>query len=165
MMKRAILNTNIYGNMIIGEKIELFKNRLNQFIIYGNKIIKNELRNAPKKREIYSKNLRMSLLKIHDNLVKNDLKITKEGIETAENYYRIYKELKNNIKHKKIIKNIGRDEPCHCGSGKKCCIGKINNHKVYISAKENNCNLSPRYDFFGRNAGLPILKSSSGGLL
>ena len=105
-MKKVIFDTNIYGNIIIDEKSELSKNKLNQFIIYGNKVIKNELRNAPKKKDKYSKNLRMDLLRLYDDLVKHDLKITKEVIELAENYYRIYKEFKGYIQYKKIINDF-----------------------------------------------------------
>ena len=38
------------------------------------------------------------------------------------------------------------------------------NHKSYKCLKQYIYNLSPRYDFFGRNAGLPILKFFFGGL-
>ncbi len=41
----------------------------------------------------------------------------------------------------------------------------MNNQKVYIYVKEHNHNLSPQYDLFGGNAGLPIIKLNSGGLL
>ena len=108
-MKRAILDTSVYGRIIEKNEIEQFRELIkNKIIIYGNQLIRKELRDTPKKIKIPDKeklrNLRIYLLTLYDEIVKNhSFEITKEMLNLAENYYAVYRELGGNKGKESII--------------------------------------------------------------
>ena len=96
-MKRVILDTNIYGLLATDEDrlkiIDKLKNT-NKLIVYGFKIVRNELRDIPASLKIQNKSLRIDLLNLYDAIVEEhnlDFDISLQGI--ANNYYLAYREL------------------------------------------------------------------------
>jgi predicted nucleic acid-binding protein len=98
-MKKALFDTSVYGRIIEKEEVDLIKNLVEgKIIIYGNRVIRKELRDTPKKIKAIEgeklRNLRIYLLTLYDELVKNhDFEITNEILKLAEDYYFTYKEI------------------------------------------------------------------------
>ena len=96
-MKRVLLDTSIYGELILDPEIDKIKEKLdkaNSIFLYGNSYIRKELRNTAKKKKIQGKNLKVYLLNIYDAIVKDhNLNITNEMKNVAKGYYKIYREL------------------------------------------------------------------------
>ncbi len=97
-MKRLLLDTNIYGEMIVDDHLNLIKEKLKQrgesFVIFGISLIRRELRATPRKIKAGGGNLRIYLLSLYDELVKQkNLEVTLETLALAEQYYLLYREL------------------------------------------------------------------------
>ncbi len=97
-MKRLLLDANIYGEMIVDDHLNLIKEKLkqksNSFVIFGITLIRKELRATPRKIKAGGGNLRIYLLSLYDELVKQkNLGITSETLTLAEQYYLLYREL------------------------------------------------------------------------
>lgn len=95
-MKRIILDTNIYGELAIDKEIfriiEDIKKRGDA--IYGTKIIRKELRETSKKKVFEEKNLRITMLTIYDQIVKeHNLDITWDIRKLTNEYGLTYKNL------------------------------------------------------------------------
>lgn len=93
-MKCIILDTNIYGEMIVDANLNIIKEGLKQssFIIFGSKIIREELRATPRKIKVGGSNLRIDLLSLYDLITaERTLEIEKETEILADNYYTAYK--------------------------------------------------------------------------
>ncbi len=95
-MKRLLLDTNIYGEMVIDKNINLVKNLVilnNHVLIYGSRIIRNELRDTPKKIKVGNSNLRIDLLCLYDQIVKeHELSPSEEMEKLADEYFQAYRE-------------------------------------------------------------------------
>ena len=109
-MKRVILDTNIYGNIAIDPKrLEIVKKIIGgkELIVYGNKIIRNELRDVPKKIKVNNRNLRIDLLDLFDVIVKKHLYTIKSNVDKiAGQYYLSYKEFGGFKPKEKIISDF-----------------------------------------------------------
>ena len=95
-MNRVMLDSNIYGEILIDKDVDLIKKRIAKpgLIFYGNELVKKELKSSPKKSGSYAKNLRMDLLRLFDEIVKERvLVVTEEMEKLAEKYYLVYKEV------------------------------------------------------------------------
>jgi hypothetical protein len=96
-MKRLLLDTNIYGEMVVDSELDVIKvSLLNHpsLIVFGSKIIRTELRATPKKIKIMGSNLRIDLLSLYDDVVKERvLDITPAMEALASDYYLLYKEV------------------------------------------------------------------------
>jgi len=107
-MKRIILDTNFYGllardedRLELVEKIKLS----NKIIIYGFKVVRNELRDVPKSIKILDRNLRIDLLNLYDSIVEEHVLEFSSNIQKlAESYYKAYKEF-GSLKPKEEIIN------------------------------------------------------------
>jgi len=94
-MKKIILDTNIYGELVKETDLLKIKDRIKgkEDIIYGVDIIRMELRDTPRGVRLSNKNLRISLLSLYDEFVgKHTIQLNEEMIKTAEKYYKGYKE-------------------------------------------------------------------------
>lgn len=103
-MKRVILDTNIYGLIVEMGNLEELREliRKSDVIIYGNKVIREELRTTPK-GIIDGINLRSDLLKLYNEITKNrELGFNKKAIEAAENYYKTYRQIGGITSRKKM---------------------------------------------------------------
>src|SRR3989338_7858421 len=96
-MKRLIFDTNIYGFIAKDIERELIVNSIlanRQFIVYGNKLIRDELRDIPKKIRYEGKNVRVDILSLYDKIIRGHiLAVADLHYEMAKNYYKAYKEL------------------------------------------------------------------------
>ena len=95
-MRRVLLDTNIYGELAIDKELARVINNIKkeEWIIYGTKTIRQELRRTPKKRLFQEKNLRITMLAIYDKLVKNhNLEIKSNAIKLVAEYILTYKNL------------------------------------------------------------------------
>ena len=93
-MKRLLLDTNIYGEMIVDENLDKIKEGLKQgsLIIFGSKIIRKELRATPKKIKVSGSNLRIDLLSLYDLITaERTLDVEKETENLADDYYLAYR--------------------------------------------------------------------------
>src|SRR3989344_5535938 len=112
-MKKVLLDTSVYGRIIEKNEIESFRKLIkDKIIIYGNRLIRKELRNTPKKIKIESdreklRNLRIYLLTLYDELIKShSFEITKEISDLAGNYYSVYRELGGNKSKTDILNDF-----------------------------------------------------------
>jgi len=95
-MKRIIFDTNTYGLLAIdNERLKVVeKIKINSsLIVYGLKIVRDELRDVPKSIKIRDKSLRIDLLNLYDSITEEHmLKFDKNTPKIAENYYKAYRE-------------------------------------------------------------------------
>lgn len=111
-MKRVILDTNIYGEIIEKQDTNLVLNNIPKcgIIIYSCDVIRNELRKISKgELALVSgkrKKLRSTILSLYHNLARKDLVVTKETLELAEMYYSIYSKLGGIKAREKIINDF-----------------------------------------------------------
>lgn len=93
-MLRVIFDTNIYGKLLIepdGSQIEESIIKDKEFVVYGYKPIRDEIRRIPKTTKINKKN-RVLLLKSYDNLTgKHLLRHSAKITWVAKKYYDIYR--------------------------------------------------------------------------
>ncbi|MBI2652145.1 hypothetical protein HYX00_01655 [Candidatus Woesearchaeota archaeon] len=94
--KKYLLDSNIYGEMVVDAEIEQlkddYKNCKNFILIYGIKeIIRKELRATPKDARIKERKLRSNLIGLYDIFTgKHELSITEEHKKLADDYYKSY---------------------------------------------------------------------------
>lgn len=109
-MKRLLTDTNFYGLLardsgrlnVVGS-IKTNKN----LIIYGFKIIRDELMEIPKKMKIEGKNLRVDLLNLYDEITgKHNLKFTEIITQRADNYFKAYREFGGSRAKNEIINDF-----------------------------------------------------------
>lgn len=106
-MKKLLLDTNIYGEMVVDPKIEQVKNNFEncekQILIYGIKsIIRKELRQTPKDSLVEGKKLRSNMLGLYDSFTMNhELSVKEEHKKLAD---------VNDINNKITPKFIGYNE-------------------------------------------------------
>ena len=108
-MKRIVLDTNIYGFMAKDdERSEIVeKIKTSKLIIYGFKIIRNELREVPKQIKVGGKSFRIDILNLYDSIVENHLLEFTDKIETiSENYYKAYREFGGIKQQNEIINDF-----------------------------------------------------------
>ncbi len=102
-MKRILFDTSVYGELILEsmalKKIEeQFIN--NELIIYGNKIIRDELRETPKRIKLGNKSAKILLLQIYDTFIckeNHSIKIGKVTEILSQEYYKAYKKVGGNL--------------------------------------------------------------------
>jgi len=93
-MKRLILDTNIYGEMIFDGSFPTFKENIKErVIIHGFRVVRDELRDVPKSSKIQGRNMRIGLLHIYDEIIKKEYEITPEMEKLSEEYYNYYRQL------------------------------------------------------------------------
>ncbi len=96
-MKRVILDTNIYGEIIRDDAVNYVLDNISKsnIIIYGASLIRKELRDVPKKEVVASEGRKMKLrnivLSLYHSLAKKDLDITQEIANIAKNYMNTYR--------------------------------------------------------------------------
>ena len=112
-MKRILLDTNIYRWIIERQERELIENLMTNrrdISIYGNPIIRKELRQTPKGIRILNaeklRNMRIYLLTLYDELVKKEIEITDKMKSIANHYLEVYKELGGSISGKELLNDF-----------------------------------------------------------
>lgn len=109
-MKRIILDTNVYGLLAAENErlslIEKIKAR-SKMIVYGFRVIRNELRGTPKSTKIQNKSLRIDLLNLYDSLVEeHTLEFDKNIPKIADSYYKAYREFNGNRAKEDVINDF-----------------------------------------------------------
>ena len=108
-MKRVIFDTNIYGLIAVDQdRINIVNAVLkSNFVVYGTKLNRDELRAVPKKLILGRKNLRVDLLTLFDGMVGRHLyAITKEMEEIADNYYQAYVEFGGSKSKEELVNDF-----------------------------------------------------------
>lgn len=93
-MKRLLLDTNIYGLIIVDPKREEIHTTIHsnkELYLYGFEVVRKELRST--KRAAVNMNLRMDLLRLYDDLVTKSYELNLEMEKLAEQYYGLYWDL------------------------------------------------------------------------
>ena len=97
--KRVLLDTNVYGRVIEESLSGLVKKleKKEKIVVYGNAIIRKELRNIPRTRMVGTKKIRTAALSLFDLLVgKHSIEITNLTSYIALEYMKNYKEIMDN---------------------------------------------------------------------
>ncbi|MBU0628850.1 MAG: hypothetical protein KKC75_06685 [Nanoarchaeota archaeon] len=95
-MKRIILDTNIYGELVIDIDVEKIINNIGveDNVIYGMKIIRKELRDTPKDKIYGAKKMRIIVLSAYDQIIRDhELSTTNQTKNLAEEYFLTYQNL------------------------------------------------------------------------
>ena len=110
-MNRILFDTSVYGKLIedleVVEKIGKLIPK--EFVVYGTKIIREELRETPKKLKAEDRNKRILLLHIYDSFVKkdhHDLEYNKLIETLAEDYFKEYKKQKGALSEKSMNNDL-----------------------------------------------------------
>lgn len=109
-MKRIIFDTSVYGKLVEDDFIrDKFEKKFEggEYILYGNSIIRKELRSTPKNILLNDKKLRLLLLALYDSFIKkenHDLKINPLIEKLSQDYFRQYKIQRGNFS-KEEMKN------------------------------------------------------------
>ena len=95
-MKRILPDTNFYGLLAKDpERLEVVGSIKvkREWVMYGFKIIRNELRDVPKKIRVEGRSLRIDLLNLYDEVAGgHNLGTTDKIAKIAEDYYKAYRE-------------------------------------------------------------------------
>lgn len=113
-MKRVILDTSVYGELIKETEVAEALVRMVpiNYVVYGTKIIRNELRDLSKDAKLEGKSKRSLLLRAYDTLVRKErhnLEITTMIEIIASEFYKQYringgsKSLKDMINDLRIV--------------------------------------------------------------
>ena len=109
-MKRLLADTNFYGFLAKDtERLEIVGSikTSKKLLIYGFRIIRNELRDVPKKIKVEGKNLRIDLLNLYDEITeKHRLKFTDLILKRADDYYKAYREFGGSKSKNEIINDF-----------------------------------------------------------
>jgi len=106
-MKRIMLDTNIYGRMVIDDELDEIKEAIGRkLVVYGSEVIRKEIRRAPRWTVKYPKNLRMDLLRLYDSLVGHSIATTPEILKLAENYYLAYSNFGGRLNKSDILTDL-----------------------------------------------------------
>jgi hypothetical protein len=109
-MKRLLLDTNIYGLIVVDTERNTIHGRMHKnkevLLIYGFSIIRNELRDVPKKIRQKGRKLRVDLLSTYDEFVKKNYSLNKEISILAEDYFELYRQFGGSISKNKIINDF-----------------------------------------------------------
>lgn len=95
-MKRVLLDTNIYGELVIDTELEevkdCFERIKGEIVIYGLRLIRNELRATSKLSVLKGRNLRIALLSLYDYFTgKRELKSDNAELnQLSDDYYKRY---------------------------------------------------------------------------
>ena len=108
-MKRVLLDANIYGLMIKNGEAENISKEIGnkKIIVYGNDVIRKELRTVPKHVIFEKRKLRIVLLGLYDRIIKGHSYQTTYLIKNlAEDYIKTFQELFGRVAKKKILNDF-----------------------------------------------------------
>ncbi len=110
-MKRVLLDTSVYGKLVEEPKVTqlLVKKIPTEFVVYGSKVIREELRETPKHKRFAGKNKRILLLTLYDTLIRKDHHELKKNklVETlARDYYKGYRRFGGSVSDKKMVNDL-----------------------------------------------------------
>jgi len=106
MNKTIILDTNVYGELLVEKKSEELIEKINQdksICIYGIDIIEKELKDTPEEIKYQNKILKDAVLSIYKTLVNKELRLFPVAQYLATEYYKRFDELRNSSRYSKTI--------------------------------------------------------------
>ena len=110
-MERTLLDTSIYGELI--KELDVVDKLVScipqQMVIYGSRVIRNELRETPKAEKEEGKNKRSLLLKTYDLLVRKEnhsLPTNKLVESLAADYLGEYKKQRGALSHSEMANDL-----------------------------------------------------------
>ncbi len=125
-MKRLLLDTNIYGEMVFdSDSTSIREKILEKMIIHGFKLVREELRAVPRYVLLEKKNLRIALLHIYDEIIKKEYPVTSEITDLADAYYKKYRELGGSCSFDKMSTDF-------------CVVACATIHQIDIVVSEDN---------------------------
>lgn len=103
-MKRLLLDTNIYGELLFDEEYNNIKeNIVRKIVVHGFKVVRNELRDVPRSTRVSGRNLRVALLHIYDEIIKKSYENDAPVKELTEKFYFEYKKIGGSLGYDKMI--------------------------------------------------------------
>lgn len=108
MSKTIILDTNVYGELLVEKGSEKLIEKINQdksICIYGIDIIEKELKDTPEEIKYQNRMLKGAVLSIYKTLVDKELKLFPMAEYLASEYYKKLDELRNSGRYSKTIDN------------------------------------------------------------
>ncbi|MBI5389813.1 hypothetical protein HZB01_05545 [Candidatus Woesearchaeota archaeon] len=96
-MKRLLLDSSVYGELILDEKtlgllITLYAKH--EVVLYGNNVIRQELKDTPKKVKQDNKSKKMLLLQLYDSFIRkqnHNIPLGHLAEVLAQEYFKVYK--------------------------------------------------------------------------
>ncbi len=135
-MKRVLLDTNIYGLMVIDKDRDRLRDSIEQVktvVIYGLPLIRKELRDTPKNIKVREVNLRNYLLRLYEEVTKGrTLNITLKEESLADAYFTVYREIGGIASKQELIKDF---IIVACASINSLDIVVSQDHKTMVSEK------------------------------
>ena len=110
-MKRVILDTSVYGKLVEEPEVAdiILQRTPKEFVIYGNGIIKKELRDTPKHVFHSGKNVRNLLLSLYRSFVRkdhHDLDFNKLIETLSKDYMKTYRESGGSLSNEKMKNDL-----------------------------------------------------------
>jgi len=105
--KKILLDTNVYGRIVLDEERELVHNKIHSssdILIFGFVIVRKELRAT--ERMIVNINLKADLLRVYDDLVKKTYSLESKMEKLAEEYYEAYSKFGGTTPKSKLINDL-----------------------------------------------------------
>ena len=106
IQKTYILDTNIYGELLIDEDSKIIIRELkkdNSIYVYGLDVIGHELEDAPITIKFKGEFLRDAVLSIYKTIVNEELKLYPLADYIASEYYKKFTELRESVKYREVI--------------------------------------------------------------
>ena len=107
MHKTVIMDTNVYGELLIEEKSEEIISRIDKddsLYIYGVDIISKELQDVPSDKKIKGQVFKEVVTSTYKSLIDEELKTSPVARYIASQYYKKYNELRKSRKHQKSVR-------------------------------------------------------------
>ena len=95
-MLRLILDTNIYSFIAEDKKVKEITTRMKDnrdLKVYGYKLIKEEIKSIPKKKQFQDHKYRTLLINLYNNLIKEQYNESSNITKLAELYYKEFQKL------------------------------------------------------------------------
>jgi len=125
-MKRLLLDTNIYGEIIFDQDFNNVKEKIQEkCVIHGFKIVRDELRDVPSKIKVNGVNLRIGLLHIYDEITSKSYPFTEEMKVLGEKYYELYRKFGGSKSYDVMLKDC-------------CIVACASIHQIDIVVSEDS---------------------------
>ena len=107
-MNRILLDTNIYGLIVADPERSSIHQKIHHsdWGVYGFIVVRNELRDVPKKIKQNGRGLRVDLLSLYDDFVKKTYGLDETVISLANNYFGVYRDIGGSISRDKIMNDF-----------------------------------------------------------
>jgi len=111
-MERIMFDTSVYGKLVQEDIVRReFEKKFErkEYIMYGNSVIRTELRSTPKNITFKNKKLQILLLTLYDSFIKknnHDLKINPLIEKLSKDYFEEYKKQGGNLSNEELKNDL-----------------------------------------------------------